>query len=200
MDNLTANDRTLMRRCIRCGESATSHGDVPIGALVADGDEVLAEAGNSIRASGELTGHAELNAIAAARRRRGGMLSGCTLYTTVEPCAMCAFCIREAGLNRVVFALSSPVMGRLTRWNVLRDSRLCNALPEVFGPVPEVVAGFLASEAAEVWRRWHPLAWAMIERRGYLAKVGEGDAVTRMPRGPGGNNLRRVLAWLHRRR
>ena len=68
-------------------------------------------------------------------------LADCTLYTTVEPCAMCSFAIRETRIGRVVFAIRSPVMGGLSKWNVLRDLELSQALPEVFGPVPEVIAG-----------------------------------------------------------
>ena len=48
-------------------------------------------------------------------------LRHCTLYTNIEPCAMCSYCIRESWVGRVVYALGSPVMGGLSKWNILRD-------------------------------------------------------------------------------
>lgn len=61
-------------------------------------------------------------------------LSACTLYTIVEPCAMCSFAIRETRIGRVVFSIKSPMMGGLSKWNVLRGTEASHALPEVFGP------------------------------------------------------------------
>ncbi len=189
-------DRDLMRRCIAQSTAATRHGDLPIGCLIARGADVVAEAGNSVRQDGDLTGHAELNAIKAARAALSrNALPDCTLYTTVEPCPMCAFAIREAQLGRVVFALGSPIMGGLSKWNVLRDPGLADDLPEVFGPVPEVVAGLLASEAAQAWRQWHPLVWAAIEHRGCFA-VAESDAGTLLPAPPVKHPLLRSLMHL----
>jgi tRNA(adenine34) deaminase len=97
-------------------------------------------------------------------------LRRCTLYSNVEPCAMCAYCIREAGLGRVVYALGSPVMGGLSKWNILRDQDISNRIPQVFGPVPEVVSGVLLQEVQEVWREWNPMAWEMIKLRGLLTE------------------------------
>ena len=64
---------------------------------------------------------------------------------------MCAFAARETRIGRVVFAIKSPMMGGVSKWNVLRDTELSNAMPEVFGPVPEVVAGLLQEEAERIW-------------------------------------------------
>jgi tRNA(adenine34) deaminase len=189
----SARDQAMMGRCLACAAAAADAGDVPIGCVIADGDAVLAEAHNDVRARGELTGHAELNAIAAARRRHGRKLTGCTLYVTVEPCPMCAFCIREAEIARVVYALGSPVMGGVSRWNVLRDETMARALPEVFGPVPEVVAGFMATEAAAVWRAWSAPIWAVIKGRGVLVAP---DGATARPGRPVRHRLARALARL----
>jgi hypothetical protein len=60
------------------------------------------------------------------------------------------------------------MMGGVSKWNVLRDIELSNAMPEVFGAVPEVVAGLMREEAERVWHSWNPLIWAVIKRRGYL--------------------------------
>jgi tRNA(adenine34) deaminase len=81
---------------------------------------------------------------------------------------MCAYCIREAWVSRVVYALDSPVMGGLSKWNVLRDDGLSDRIPEIFGAVPEVVSGVLLHEAQQAWRDWSPFAWEMIKLRGLL--------------------------------
>ena len=63
-------------------------------------------------------------------------------------------------------------MGGLSKWNVLRDVELSHALPEVFGPVPEVIVGLLREEAEKVWQAWNPVFWAVIKNRGYLGERG----------------------------
>src|SRR5271163_3840867 len=75
---------------------------------------------SSIREADE-SRHAEIIAIAQARRTLAKkLLRDCTIYSTVEPCAMCSFVIRAAGIRRVVFALHSPVMGGMSRWDILQ--------------------------------------------------------------------------------
>ena len=86
-----------------------------------------------------------------------------TLYTNVEPCAMCSYCIREAWVGRVVYAIASPVMGGLSKWNILRDVGLSERVPQVFGAVPEVISGVMHQEAQQAWRDWNPLAFQMIK-------------------------------------
>ena len=136
-------------------------------ALVCDGGEVVVETTNQVAQLGDVTRHAELVAVSEAQKVLGRKdLSGCTLYSNVEPCPMCSFPIRETRISRVVFAISSPMMGGLSKWNVLRDRELAQSMPEAFGPVPEVVVGLLRREAEQVWRQWNPLIWAVIRRRG----------------------------------
>jgi tRNA(adenine34) deaminase len=162
-------DRRMMARCIELSRIGAAAGERPFGSLVARGAEILGESANRTECEGDVSRHAEIVAIAKARKHLGGArLADCTLYTNVEPCPMCAFCIREAGIGRVVFALGSPVMGGLSRWNVLRDDMLSDGIPFVFGAVPEVVSGVLAEEAGEAWREWNPLAWQVIKLRGLL--------------------------------
>ena len=193
----SSDDEGFMRRCIRRGMQACDEGELPIGALIASGSRILAEAANSVRASGRLTAHAEIIAIEAAQGRAGSrFLSGATLYTSLEPCPMCAFLIREAGITRVVYALTSPVMGGLSHWDVLRDKGLSEALPEVFGPVPEVVSGLLASEAERAWRQCHPLIWATMEHRGCISKGAEGQGCEVMAGEPERHHLLRTLGRL----
>jgi tRNA(adenine34) deaminase len=68
----------------------------------------------------------------------------------------------------VVYALSSPVMGGFSKWNILRDDEMSGRMPQIFAAVPEVVSGVLAHEAQLAWRDWNPLAWEMIRLRGLL--------------------------------
>ena len=87
---------------------------------------------------------------------------------------MCSFPAREARIGRVVFAISSPIMGGFSRWDVLSDNSLSSKLPEVFGPAPEIVSGLLSQRAEQVWRDWNPLAWRfMRKRRGCFGRAAE---------------------------
>src|SRR5580658_2920401 len=138
-------DAQLMLRCFELARAAVARRELPFGSVIArDGAEISAE-GNGVREARDVTRHAEVCAIVAAQQRLGrASLEGCTLYTNVEPCAFCSYAIREARIARVVFALASPVMGGLSRWDVLQDHGLSRELPEVFSPAPAVVAGYMA--------------------------------------------------------
>jgi tRNA(adenine34) deaminase len=173
-------DRRMMARCIELSRAGAAAGERPFGSVVARDAEILGESTNCTEREGDVSRHAEIVAIAQARKFvRGANLAECTLYTNVEPCPMCAFCIREAGIGRVVFALGSPIMGGLSRWNVLRDDGLSDGIPFVFGAVPEVVSGVLAEEAGEAWREWNALAWHVIKLRGFMVAPASEPRVTR---------------------
>jgi tRNA(adenine34) deaminase len=73
-------------------------------------------------------------------------------------------------IGRVVYALSSPVMGGVSKWAILRDREIAGLIP-IFGPAPEIVDGLLQKEAQDVWRQWNPLAWQLIGLRGVLTAV-----------------------------
>lgn len=162
-------DRRMMARCIELSRTGAAAGERPFGSVVARGAEIVGESANCTEREGDVSRHAEIVAIAQAQKMLGGAkLADCTLYSNVEPCPMCAFCLREAGIGRVVFALASPIMGGFSRWNVLRDDGLSDGIPFVFGAVPEVVSGLLAEEASEAWREWDPLAWHVIKLRGFM--------------------------------
>ena len=197
----SAIDTAMMDRCIRLSSSAVERGELPFASLICKGSDVVAEAFNQVVHSADITRHAELIAISEAQKILGpGNLDDCTLYSTVEPCAMCAFAIRETRIGRVVFSIRSPMMGGLSKWNVLRDIELSQAMPEVFGSVPEVIAGLSRREAEKVWGAWNPLIWAVIKRRGYL---GGGDALAacdHLHAIPARRSLLRRLFNLHRRR
>ena len=89
---------------------------------------------------------------------------------------MCSFPIRETRIGRVVYAISSPMMGGFSKWNVLGDNEISNVMPEVFGDKPEVAAGLHYREAAAVWRKWNPVFWLGIRFRGCLADPAQDDA------------------------
>ncbi len=158
-----------MARCVALSRAAAAEGEYPFGAIIALDGEVIAQATNRTIRDGDITRHAEIIALSQAQKEVGkNGLRRCTLYSTVEPCAMCAYCIREAWISRVVYALGSPVMGGLSKWNILRDPDIAARIPQVFGPEPEVVSGVLAQEVQQAWQEWNPLAWEMIKLRGLL--------------------------------
>ncbi len=129
------------RRCL-------SWGDVPIGAVVARADEVLGRAGNERERRGDPTAHAEILALRRAAEAVGTWrLSGCTLYVTLEPCAMCAGAAVLARVDRVVFGASDPKAGfGGSLGDVLRHPGLNHRV--------EVLEGVLAEEAGELLREF----------------------------------------------
>jgi tRNA(adenine34) deaminase len=161
-------DMAMMARCIELSRSAVSQGEHPFGTVIALDGRVVAEAINRSIRDGDVTRHAEVIALSGVQKAISReQLRRCTLYTNVEPCAMCSYCIREAWVGRVVYAIGSPVMGGLSKWNILRDDGISD-IPQIFGSVPEVVSGVLLHQAQQVWRDWNPLAWQMIKLRGLL--------------------------------
>ena len=77
-----------MRRCIELARQAMEHGDSPVGSLIVDHDEIVSEGVEAVRARHDATAHAEMEALRTAfQRRRSRDLTGCTLYTSTEPCA-----------------------------------------------------------------------------------------------------------------
>ena len=162
-----SHDLAFMRRCFDLAREAAAAKELAFGAVVARGGVLIAAEGNGVRRAADITRHAEVCAIVAAQKAVGrAALDGCTLYTNVEPCAFCAYAIRESRIARVVFALGSPVMGGTSRWDVLQDPGLGEAMPEVFGPPPEIVGGFLADEAEDLLKKAAPMTWAATKARG----------------------------------
>jgi tRNA(adenine34) deaminase len=166
-----ATDKAMMARCIELSRIAVSKGEYPFGTVIALDGQVVAEAINRSIRDDDVTRHAEVIALSEVQKAIGrDQLRRYTLYTNIEPCAMCSYCIREARVGRVAYALGSPVMGGLSKWNILRDDEMSDRIPQVFGPVPEVVSGLLLHEAQQAWRDWNPLAWQMIKLRGLLTE------------------------------
>jgi tRNA(adenine34) deaminase len=161
-----ALDRAMMARCIALSRSSGAAGEYPYGALILRHGEVVAESINRVTRDGDVTRHAEVVAIGAAQRALGRVsLDDCSIYVNAEPCAFCSYAIRESRIGRVIYGLSSPHMGGVSKWPVLTDEDLSEAIPEVFAPPPEVVAGLMAAEAAQAIREWNPLAARVLEVR-----------------------------------
>jgi tRNA(adenine34) deaminase len=182
-------DRMMMARCVALSREAASAGEYPFACVIARGAEVVVEASNRVARDGDVTRHAELLALSEAQRKLGRRrLARCTLYTTVEPCAMCSFPIREAGIGRVVYAIGSPLMGGHSRWNILGDPQLSAHMPELFGEAPKVIAGLLRKEAEAVWWQTNWLVWGVIRLRGIFggrAPAARGAAAAPLPTSAG---------------
>jgi len=125
-----------MDLAMRLAEEAAAHGEAPIGAVVMEGDIVLAAERNRMQALGDPTAHAEMLAIRAALAKRGtGRLDNCDLYVTLEPCAMCAGAIAHARLRRVYFAAEDIKAGAVENGVRLFDQPTCHHRPEIIGGV-----------------------------------------------------------------
>jgi tRNA(adenine34) deaminase len=140
-----ADDR-LMRLALEEARASASGGDVPVGAVVARGDEVVARAGNARERERDPTAHAEILALRQAARALGSWhLEGCTLYVTLEPCAMCAGALVLARIDRLVLGAPDPKAGFAgSLGDIVRDGRLNHEV--------EVTVGVLAEECGEVLR------------------------------------------------
>jgi tRNA(adenine34) deaminase len=137
-----------MRRAIDEAIRAGERGEVPVGAVIVRGDELVATGHNLTHTSGDPSAHAEMLAI---RRAAGAIghwrLLGLTLYVTLEPCAMCAGAIVLSRLDRLVFGAPDPKAGMCgSLENLVQDPRLNHRV--------ELEGGVLAGECGELLRRF----------------------------------------------
>lgn len=133
----------LMRRCIELGLIAKERGDSPVGAVLACDGEIIAEGIEAGRTKGDITCHAEVEAIREALRSgRGNELSNCVLVTTHEPCIMCSYVIRHHRIGFVVFAVETGEIGGVSsKMPVLTDTTITR-----WGPPPVIIGGILETE------------------------------------------------------
>ncbi|QDZ09382.1 nucleoside deaminase [Devosia ginsengisoli] len=121
-----------MDLALTLAEEAAAHGEAPVGAVVMEGEVILAAERNRMKALGDPTAHAEMLAIRTALQTRGtGRLDGCDLYVTLEPCAMCAGAIAHTRLRRVYFAAEDPKAGAVENGIRLFTQPTCHHAPEV---------------------------------------------------------------------
>jgi tRNA(adenine34) deaminase len=139
-------DERMMRLALEEARAAGEAGDVPIGAVVARGDEVLGRAGNARERDRDPTAHAEVLALRGAAAAAGSWhLEGCALYVTLEPCAMCSGALVLSRVDRLVFGADDPKAGFAgSLGDLVRDPRLNHSV--------EVSVGVLADECGELLR------------------------------------------------
>ncbi len=118
--------------------SAESRGEVPVGAVVVRNGEIIARNGNRTREFNDPTAHAEMLVIReAASKLKSERLSGCDLYVTLEPCAMCAGAISFARLARLYFAASDPKGGGVEHGPRFFNQATCHHAPDVYSGLSE---------------------------------------------------------------
>jgi tRNA(adenine34) deaminase len=142
----TSLDEVFMRAALDEARACLGHGDVPVGCAIVRDERFVAAAGNERELAGDPTAHAEILALRRAASDLGSWrLDGCTLYVTLEPCAMCAGAIVLARVPRVVFGAADPKAGFAgSLGDLLRDDRLNHRV--------DVASGILASDSSELLR------------------------------------------------
>ena len=133
-----------MRRALELAREAAEAGEVPVGAVVTSGEEVVAEARNSMRGSSDPTAHAEMVAIRAAAAKLGtSRLDECTLWVTLEPCAMCAAAVALSRMKALRFAAEDPKGGGVVHSPRVFAQPTCHHRPDVLGGIGEEEASEL---------------------------------------------------------
>jgi tRNA(adenine34) deaminase len=143
-----------MRLALDQAREAALAGEVPVGAVVMRGGDIVAAGRNVMRTSNDPTAHAEIAALRAAAAALGtSRLDGCDLWVTLEPCAMCAGAIALARIDRLYFAAPDPKGGAVLHGPRLFGQPTCHHAPEIYSGIGE-------SEAAALLRDF------FAERRG----------------------------------
>ena len=139
------NDERFIRLAIEEAKAAYAAGEVPVGAVITRGDDILARAHNSSILMNDPSAHAEIVAIRRAGDRIGNYrLVGTTLYVTLEPCIMCAGAIIQARISRVVFGTDDPQNGGvISLYGILDDKRLNHSVEITCGILKDECAGIL---------------------------------------------------------
>jgi len=137
-----------MHEALRAAREAESRQEVPIGACIVSGGEVLAVAGNRTRTDCDPTAHAEIIALREAARRTGNYrLAGATVYSTIEPCAMCAGALIQARVPLLVYGARDEKAGAVdSHFGICNSDQLNHRL--------QVVRGVLESECREMMQEF----------------------------------------------
>jgi tRNA(adenine34) deaminase len=142
------SDLEFMRRALELARSAEARGEVPVGAVLAIGDEIVGEGSNRPIEACDPTAHAEIEALRGAGRARGSYrLTDSVLYVTLEPCVMCASAIVHARVRRLVFGAWDPGAGGAGSIVDVFTLPGLNHRVDVFG-------GVLADECGELLRNF----------------------------------------------
>jgi tRNA(Arg) A34 adenosine deaminase TadA len=133
-----------MRRALDLAAAAAEDGEVPVGAVVTHGDAVIAEAANAMRGQFDPTAHAEMVAIRQAAAALGrARLDGCTLWVTLEPCAMCAAAMAVARIEALRFGAEDPKGGGVIHGPRMFAQPTCHHRPDVLGGIGEAESATL---------------------------------------------------------
>src|SRR5688572_16354466 len=136
-----------MRRALELAAEAADGGEVPVGAVITRGEKIVAEARNAMRGQVDPTAHAEMVAIRSAAETLGSSrLDTCTLWVTLEPCAMCAAAIAIARIGALRFAAEDPKGGGVIHGPRIFAQPTCHHRPDVLGGIGEAEAGALLRE------------------------------------------------------
>ena len=136
-------DERYMRKALEEARLAFEADEIPVGAVVVCGDQIIARGHNLTEMLHDVTAHAEMQAITAAAEHLGGKyLDVCTLYVTVEPCIMCAGAIGWSQLGRLVYGASDPKRG------------YSFFAPKALHPKTKVVSGVLEEECAALMKEF----------------------------------------------
>ncbi|QJQ32217.1 nucleoside deaminase [Sphingomonas lacunae] len=137
-----------MARAVELAKAAAQDGEVPVGAVVVKDGRVVGEGANAPRSHKDPTAHAEIIAMRAAAKALGDeRLTGCDLWVTLEPCAMCAGAIAHARISRLYYAADDPKGGAVDNGPRLFTQPTVHHQPEVYG-------GIMATEAAAILREF----------------------------------------------
>jgi tRNA(adenine34) deaminase len=139
-----------MRRCIELAAMARDRGNTPVGSVVVLDGTIIGEGAETLPTGPSLTGHAEILACQAALDATGRRdLRGAVLYTTAEPCFMCAYAIRHLRVGLVVYGIDTPTIGAVTSIHpILTDPAL-----DGWRPAPTVIGGILSDECERLKAR-----------------------------------------------
>ena len=140
------DDEFGMNLALQQAMSAARLGEVPIGAIIVQGNRIVGQGFNRRETWRDPTAHAEMIAIRDASETLGGWrLPNCTLYVTVEPCAMCAGAILQARIERVVYGVADPKAGCAgTLYNLLQDERMNHRVEVTSGVCAEACVSLLS--------------------------------------------------------
>jgi tRNA(adenine34) deaminase len=143
-EDLTRSDETFMLEALGCARAAELQGEVPVGAVVVVGGDIVGRGGNAPISQRDPTAHAEILALRdAAATLRSPVLPGATLYCTIEPCIMCAGAVVAARISRLVFGARDLRFGGVRTQYQIADSELLEHRVEI-------TEGVLASDCREL--------------------------------------------------
>ena len=143
MGILERDDEYYMGEALREARKAEGNDEIPVGAIVVSGDDIIGRAHNQTELLHDVTAHAEILALSAATENLGAKyLTGCTLYVTLEPCVMCAGALGWAQVGRIVYGAADPRRG----YSLFT--------PPLLHPRTQVTAGILSDECSALMKEF----------------------------------------------